>query len=243
MFDASAETSSTRSLNSCLFTGPKLQKDIVDILLGSHLHKVAFTADVCKMYRQILVLPQHRTFQHIFWRPSPFDEIKEFELNTVTYGLSCASFLALRVLQDIAEQECQNLPDVRDALISQTYVDDFCVGSDTICDLLQLQSDLKQVLDRAGFELKKWISNSPEILATFPAEDRVSGTLEFDSDDGTIVKVLGLQWDSVRDTFSYNVNSLTTVVTKRSVLSTITRMFDPLGLLAPVTFLAKHVMQ
>lgn len=152
VFDASAETSSTRSLNSCLFTGPKLQKDIVDILLRFRLHQVAFTADVCKMYRQILVLPQHRTFQHIFWRPSSVDETKEFELNTVTYGLSCAPFLALRVLQDTAEQECQNLPDVRDALMSQTYVDDICVGSDTISDLLKLQSDLKQVLARAGFE-------------------------------------------------------------------------------------------
>jgi len=38
------------------------------------------------------------------------------KLKTVTYGLNCAMFLALRVLQDLAEQECAELPVVLDTL-------------------------------------------------------------------------------------------------------------------------------
>lgn len=103
VFDASAVSSSNRSLNQCLYTGPKLQQDILDVVLRFRVHRFTFTADICKMYRQILVLPQYRKYQHIFWRASPCDELKLFQLNTVTYGLNCAPYLALRVLRDIAE--------------------------------------------------------------------------------------------------------------------------------------------
>lgn len=85
-----------------LFVGPKLQQDIVDILLRFRVHSVVFTADICKMYRQILVAPKYRTFQHILWRASPHDKVQEFELNTVTYGIGTAPYLALRVLKEIS---------------------------------------------------------------------------------------------------------------------------------------------
>jgi len=123
-------------LNQCLFTGPKLQQDIVDIMLRFRVHQFTFTADVCKMYRQILVLPQYRKYQHILWRASPLDELKEYQLNTVTYGVNCAPYLALRVLKDLADNCCEELPDVKQALTHQTYVDDICVGADSTDQLL-----------------------------------------------------------------------------------------------------------
>lgn len=46
----------------------------------------------------------------------------EFKLNTVTYGVNCTLYLALRVLQDIANQKCIELPYTREVLNHQTYV-------------------------------------------------------------------------------------------------------------------------
>lgn len=243
VFDASASTSSHPSLNQCLHTGPKLQQDIVDILLRFRVHQFTFTADVCKMYRQILVLPRYRKYQHIFWRASPSDELNEYQLNTVTYGVNCAPYLALRVLKDLAENFCKELPDVRQALTHQTYVDDICVGTDSISQLLTLKSDLKTALSAAGFELKKWSSNSSQILATIPQEDRVKRVLQFDDPEAGFVKVLGLNWDSSEDTFGFEVSPSCDVITKRAILSTIARIFDPIGLIAPVIFYAKHILQ
>lgn len=108
---------------------------------------------------------------------------------------------------------------------------------------MQIQSDLKAVLARAGFELKKWSINCPVLLSTIPDGDRASTVPDFNGNEGPLVKVLGLQWDPSTDDFGYNVHILTTVVTKRSVLSTIAQIFDPLGFLAPIIFLAKHIMQ
>ncbi|CAI6355610.1 unnamed protein product [Macrosiphum euphorbiae] len=130
-FDAFAKASSHFSLDQCFHTGLKLQLDILDILTRFHLHKFVFTASICKMYRKILMRSEYRYFQHIFWRSSPLDELKEYQLNTVTYGVNCAPFLARCVLKDIAENECNDFPEVLDGLRYQTYVDDICLGADT----------------------------------------------------------------------------------------------------------------
>lgn len=243
VFDASATSSTGISLNQCLLTGPKLQRDVIDILLLFRVPRFAFTADVCKMYRQILVAPEFRIYQHILWRESPMAELKEYELNTVTYGMNCAPFLAMRVIQSIAELECDDFPAVREVLLHHTYVDDVCVGADTEKDALQLKSELVFVLSKAGFELKKWASNSVAVLNEVPPSDRVDISSSFGDDDSIGVKVLGLQWNHQEDFFYYSVQSSEIVMTKRGMLSLIARIFDPLGLLAPIIFYAKHLMQ
>jgi len=243
VFDASAQSFSSTSLNQCLFAGPKLQQDVIDVLMRFRLPRHAFTADINKMYRQILLVPEHRRYQHVLWRASPQDELKAYELNTVTYGVNCAPFLAIRVLRKIAELDCADVPAVRDALMFNTYVDDICVGGDTIDEVLALQTDLINVLQGAGMSLKKWSSNTVAVLDRVLPEDRAGGMLSFDDDTCSGSKVLGLQWSQRDDTFLYVVQPGRLVFTKRGILSLIARIFDPLGLLAPVIFFAKHLMQ
>ncbi|XP_050354444.1 uncharacterized protein LOC126776186 [Nymphalis io] len=63
--------------------------------------------------------------------------------------------------------------------------------------------------------------------------------------DSTI-KILGLTWNRSQDTFQYLVNlpPLTTAsATKRSIISNIARLFDPLGWIAPSIVLAKVFIQ
>ncbi|KAL4135937.1 hypothetical protein QTP88_007514 [Uroleucon formosanum] len=220
VFDASAQSSRGPSLNNCLFTGPKLQQDIVDILTRFRVPKYVFTTDICKMYRQILILPEYRQFQHILWRPSPHDELVEYELNTVTYGVNYAPYLALRVLQTIASDDCDNFEFVRNALTRQTYVDDICDGADTMPNVLKLQSDLISVMHKAGLELKKWASNTPCVLEAVPAADRVCAPMPFESVDGYGTKVLGLQWHPEGDYLCCALSlDSAPVCTKRGILS------------------------
>ncbi|XP_025198008.1 uncharacterized protein LOC112596509 [Melanaphis sacchari] len=243
VFDASVQSFSSTSLNHCLFAGPKLQQDVIDVLMRFRLSRHAFTADINKMYRQILLVPEHRRYQHILWRASPQDELKAYELNTVTYGVNCAPFLAIRVLQKIAESDCIEIPAVRDALMFNTYVDDICAGGDTIEEVIALQTDLINVLHRAGMCLKKWSSNTVAVLDRILPEDRAGGMLSFDDDTCSGSKVLGLQWSQRDDIFLYIVQPERLISTKRGMLSLIARIFDPLGLLAPVIFFAKQLMQ
>ncbi|XP_050540353.1 uncharacterized protein LOC126904993 [Daktulosphaira vitifoliae] len=219
VFDASAQAFSGTSLNQCLYAGPKLQRDVIDVLTLFRLSRFAFTADINKMYRQILMLPEHRCYQHILWRASPHDELREYQLNTVTYGVNCSPFTAIRVLYNIAEQYCGEFPAVRDALLFSTYVDDICVGGDTVEEALKLQSELITVLGRAGMVLKKWASNTEVVLNNVSPDDRVIGMLPFDDHDAMGTKVLGLQWDHCRDTFYYHVQAVPATTTKRDSIS------------------------
>lgn len=88
------------------------------------------------MYRQILIDESQRKLQRIFWRNHDEEEIKMFELSTVTYGTAPASFLAIRSLQEIARIEQDNMPLGASRILSDFYVDDLMTGANTIQELI-----------------------------------------------------------------------------------------------------------
>lgn len=242
VFDASARTSSGSSLNDIVFTGQKLQQDISTLLMYCRLQRYMFTADICKMYRQIHILSADRQYQHILWRNDPSEPLCEYALSTVTYGVACSPFQAIRVLHQLEMDEGANYPAAQKVLSSQTYVDDIITGANSVQSVLTLQKQVRQLLGCGGFELKKWASNCPEVLQNIPTEDQVI-ELSFDPKDDSFVKILGLHWNPAVDEFSYHSVSVNVTTTKRSVLSSIAKIYDPLGTLAPVTFWAKCFMQ
>ncbi|GFT60856.1 uncharacterized protein NPIL_518051 [Nephila pilipes] len=68
VFDGSCKAAKTVSLISILGVGPSIQRDIFSTLIYFRLHKIAFSADIVKMYRQILVASEDQNFQRIVWR-------------------------------------------------------------------------------------------------------------------------------------------------------------------------------
>ncbi|MDD9341209.1 MAG: A17 family peptidase, partial [Providencia heimbachae] len=230
-------------MNDVLYTGPKLQQELFSILLRFRCHRFVFIADIIKMYRQILVTDKHQDFQRILWRDSPNENIKCYKLTTVTYGTSCAPYLAIRCLNKLAEDGDVTHPQAAKIILSDCYVDDVITGADTIDECAALQKELINLLQTGGFKLHKWSSNCSKLLESIPSADRELKNLSFTDEQGTI-KALGLLWNPFRDTFQFSApNSLQSPYTKRSILSSIAKIFDPLGLLAPVVLKAKLIIQ
>lgn len=98
VFDASAPSSNGLLLNNIQLVGPVLQESLFSILVRFRKHTFIVSADITKMYRQILVEPSQRSLQRILWRSNSNDYLKTYELNTVTYGHASASYLAIRCL-------------------------------------------------------------------------------------------------------------------------------------------------
>ncbi|XP_050056095.1 uncharacterized protein LOC126549771 [Aphis gossypii] len=242
VFDASARSSTGYSLNDCLATGPKLQLDISNVLLRSRFHKYLFIADIEKMYRQINICEEDCAYQHILWRNSPDEEVQEFQLCIVTYGMSSAPFLAMRCLHQLNEEDGPSYPLAFNILTTSTYVDDIVAGANTVEDVLQLKQEIVALLRRGNFNLKKWASNCTEVLENIDVEDRALDSI-IEAKDVHSVKVLGLHWDTNVDAFGYHTSPENPVVTKRSILSTIARLYDPIGVLGPTIFWAKCVLQ
>ncbi|GFT91971.1 integrase catalytic domain-containing protein [Trichonephila clavipes] len=105
VFDASAKTTSGFSLNSILLNGGIIQQDLFSIVSRFRKHEYAFSADIKKMYRQILVDPNQRDLQRIMWKTSADAPVKTYKLATVTYGTVSAPFLATRTLRALADEE------------------------------------------------------------------------------------------------------------------------------------------
>ncbi|XP_025406730.1 uncharacterized protein LOC112680757 [Sipha flava] len=132
VFDASMKTSTNLSLNDVLLRGPVIQPDLFDIVLRFRLHVVVITADVAKMYRQVLVKESDREYQRILWRDSPDKPMGHFRLNTVTYGTVPASFLATRVLKELAIANVSQDPKASNSIMKDFYMDDYISGANDV---------------------------------------------------------------------------------------------------------------
>jgi len=129
-------------------------------------------------------------------------------------------------------------------LLNDTFVDDVLTGTNSVQEALECQQELIRLCSRAQFELRKWASNSSEILHAVSEDTRAMSPLVlFDTSEDPALKILGLNWDPSSDTLSFKTHLMTKNPTKRSILSDIARVFDPLGLLSPITLLTKHLMQ
>jgi hypothetical protein len=107
VFDGSVKSDSGISLNDCQMVGPVIQNDLFSILIRFRKWKHVVCADIQKTYRQVLVSHNNRSLQRILWRTNPSSEMEIYELNTLTYGTSSASYLAIRSLTQLAN-ECEN---------------------------------------------------------------------------------------------------------------------------------------
>lgn len=135
-------------------------------------------------------------------------------------------------------------PIAANVLLNDTFVDDILTGANSEEGALKCQSELINLCALAQFELRKWASNNVKILQVVPPEAHAMAvSILFNCDEHFDLKMLGLKWDPSADTFSFSAQPSSAQPTKRTVLSDIARFFYPLGLLSPMTFFTKHVMQ
>ena len=111
-----------------MLVGPKLQKDLATVIMQWRQYRYVFTADIVKMYRQILV--DSKDYQRIVWQPNLDEPITDYRLLTVTYGTAVAPYLALRVLEQLVDDEGAAFPLAVPVLRHQTYVDDCAFAAD-----------------------------------------------------------------------------------------------------------------
>ncbi|XP_044591989.1 uncharacterized protein LOC123270116 [Cotesia glomerata] len=240
VFDGSCKTSTGISLNDTLMVGPKLQDDLFVILVRYRSHIYALTADIEKMYRQILVHPDDVKYQKILFRESRDETIKFYTSNTVTYGTSAGSYLAIKSLQQLGKDERESYPNASVVLQNDFYVDDLLSGAETLPKAKALRNELNALLAKGGFHLRKWASNHPSLSDN---ASNCGGSMSKSLDSDTTSKTLGIHWRPSSDTLCYSVKISDSKATKRAILLESAKLFDPLGLLGPVIVYAKIMMQ
>ena len=97
VFDATSKArSDLASLNECLFTGPSLSPEIMNVLIRFRAWKFGLVTDVRKAFHQIQIDERHRNFLHFIWlqdilRDNPKLLILRFQ--RVIFGVNSSPFL------------------------------------------------------------------------------------------------------------------------------------------------------
>lgn len=238
VFDASAKSSNGVSLNSAMLIGPVLQDTLFDLLIRWRIPRIVIKADIAKMYRQVLVANHHQPYQRIVWRNSPTEPLQDFQLRTVTFGTAAAPYLAIKTLQQLANDESMRFPLGAAMLKRDFYVDDLLSGANSVSEAIEMQRQVTELLNHGGFDIRKWSSNDHQVTDDINEDAR-----ELCSDASTL-KALGIVWCPLRDTLSIKVSTLLNDITsKRTLLSEVAKLFDPLGWMAPSIIRMKLLLQ
>lgn len=241
VFNASSKSQSGLSLNDVLKVGPVTQPPLKSILWRFRLHQVAMTCDIIKMYLQTMLHENHRNFQRFLWKGSNDHSVRDYRFRTLCFGVAASPHLATRSLNQLAQDEGSQFPLAANAICKSFYVDDCLMSAPSLGEIVETKHQLIEILGRAGMKLSKFQSNNPEVVQ--PKE----GTTETEDVQisNQVIKTLGMSWNFVTDTFQFKVkhNLQTTTVTKRFILSTLARIFDPIGLIGPITTVAKIIFQ
>ena len=267
VYDASAKSNGP-SLHDCLHAGPSLTSEIPDVLMRFRYHQVALVADIEKAFLMVQVANADRDVLRFLWIDDPSSEdpnivLKRF--NRVVFGVTSSPFLLNgTVRHHVSNYEAED-PQFANDFLSSLYVDDFNGGKDSVPEAFQLYTKAKSRMKEGGFNLRKWISNSEKLMqwidheegvpimeaSTVSEEDKTYTQTQLGANNSSIScerKILGLNWDIVKDTFMFYFDWLVQFarelpLNKRSVLKVVAKLYDPLGLISPLFITVKALFQ
>lgn len=187
-------------MNECQHTGAKLQDDLAIILMRFRTYRTGLTADYKAMYCQVSMHEKHKKYQKILWRSNPSDPVSVYQLNRVAFGQTAAPFLAIRAMQQCADDYEGEYPMGAKEVRKSFYVDDMLTGADSPGEAIEKSMQITKILEKGKFTLAKWCSNKQTV------NEYTRGELaEVEIKDPDMSTVLGLRWLALKDTIKFKI--------------------------------------
>ena len=245
VFDAAALHDGV-SLNSQLNRGPDLTNSLLGVLLRFRQERIVLAADIQSMFLQVKVPAEDPdALRFLWWGDADFRKPpEEYQMVSHIFGAkdspSCANYCLKRTADD--NKKIFSKEAVK-SVQEDFYVDDLLKAVETPGKAISLAHELMALLEKGGFRLTKWASNSREVLASIPEDKRARPTVNLDLDELPIERALGVLWNVEKDVFQFEVFKPDKPATKRGILSAISSLYDPMGFVCPVVLEAKKIMQ
>ena len=267
VYDASAKAGKGgTSLNDCLHKGPSLNPLLFDILLRFREKRVALIGDIEKAFLNIEVDSADRDYLRFLWLENvrdPCSRIAVYRFCRVVFGLNASPFLLNATLRHHISKFKDEDPEFVRKMIEGFYVDDLVTGDSNTSDTYTLYEKSKQRMASGGFKLRKWMTNDKVLreriaqiesnatesaIVTSEEESYAKFILGSGQASKSCPKVLGLPWDCEKDVIQFSFEKLASKAldmhpTKRSLLSLLASIFDPLGIISPIIVCMKILFQ
>ena len=239
VFDCSCRQSSNHPcLNDCLIIGSPCDNDLCAVLIRFRTHCFGISTDIEKAFLHIRLHPDDRNYTCFFWLSdpaNPLSYLRVYRFKVVPFGATSSPFMLNAVLQYHLRQ--YNIAVSRD-MLSNLYVDNIISGCDTEPAVVNYYREARAIMCDARLNLRSWSSNSTELITAAIKDNTAEKALS--------VNVLGLRWTPTSDKLHLATKPILAhdhLVTKREVLQGLSKIFDPLGFVAPVVLRAKLLMQ
>jgi hypothetical protein len=248
VFDASSKTPGGMSLNDCLAKGANKLAKIHDVLLQFRSLPAAFTTDIRLAYNQVQLHPDHLRYQKFLWKSDlePSNPTEDHVIGTLIYGVKPAGNQQGVGCGKVADHAIVEHPQhtAGATALKKAYVDDVATAARDRATARAIASSLDFTLKLANMEVKSY---------TFSGEAPAPDV----SADGVHVGVLGMLWNPLEDSCGIDIkplyfgkskrgklpdlvvgnflNALKRNFTRRNMLGKVAGVFDPLGLVTPIT--------
>jgi hypothetical protein len=187
------------------------------------------------MYLSIKFADEDKKFHRFF------HDGKEYEYDSWIFGNAAAPFVALKTMEIIMTQSKLTGVSQR-ALMNSLYMDDLVTSVETAEEGIEIYQDMV-CYSNHHLKFKKWMSSHREVLQQIPVPDRAK-LLELLSELPQVT-ALGMIYMADSDQLTYKGLGPDEgdVLTKRTIASVVSRIFDPIGYLDLLTVRARVVLQ
>ena len=227
------------SINDRLLQGPNLMNLLLGILWRFRLESVALTCDIQKMYHQFMVSPKDKDLLRFLWwengdlSSDPVDHRMRVHLFGATSSPGVATYGLRKIASDHAERHAV---EASQFVHNDFYVDDGVTSVGSVSSACTLFKETQSLLAEGALKCHKVMSNSNEVLEGVPEGDRA--TLS----DSKLHKTLGVMWNVETDMLHFPLELDSGLLTRRSLLSNLSKIFDPLGVIAPLLHQGKMLL-
>lgn len=249
VFNGSSTTSTGKSLNNIVAKGENTLAKILDILIRFRSKPFAMSGDIRMAYNGIWLYPRYYKYQKFLWKEDldPSNPLIVMIIVTLIYGIKSSGQQTLAGFCALAEYCAEHYPehyDGAEAVKRDFYMDDLMKSIRSIAEGRRIAESIKFTLALGDLEIKAF---------TFSGES----PSEEISADGIHIGALGYLWDSKKDTVSLDIkplffgkpkkgakpeliqgdfkDKLRKVFTKRTILGKVAGVYDPLGLVTPIS--------
>ena len=196
------------------------------------------------MFHQVQVLPADRDALRFLWCFSKDSPIDTYKMNVHLFGKTDSPCCSNWVLRKTALDNQQHFNEnVLNAVSKRFYMDDYLDSFDDPQTAVKTITDVVSLLKLGGFDLAKFIFNSRDILKEKSPWNLSPKIVNLDLDELPIERALGVSWDPNSDMLTFKVVNKNIPETKRGILSMVSLIFDPMGLISPIIVKAKLLIQ
>ena len=247
VFDCSVEFSG-RCLNRELLQGPDVSNNLVGILTRFRKEAVALTCDIEAMFNRVMVTSADRNLLRFIWWPEG-DVEKEpvcYRMTTHLFGAISSPACAMHALNLTADlYESKHGPEAANFVKKDFYVDDGLTSTPDSGSAISLIENTTKLCAEGGFKLGKFACNNSTVLKTIPIYSRSKSVVHLTANEKPEVceQALGVKWDLATDTIQFGVHLPDRPSTRRGILSGVSSLYDPLGLISPVILRGKMIVK